>query len=79
MNSLWTSGKVGETFDACVLSLFLLCNPMHCSPPSSSVHGISEARILEWVAISFFRGSSQSRDQIHISYGSCNDWQILYH
>ena len=35
-----------------------LCNPMDCSPPSSSVHGISQARILEWVAISFSRGSS---------------------
>ena len=34
-----------------------LCNPMDCSPPSSSVHGISEARILEWVAISSCRGS----------------------
>ena len=30
-----------------------LCNPMDCSPPGSSVHGISQARILEWVAISF--------------------------
>ena len=35
-----------------------LCNPMDCSPPGSSVHGILQARILEWVAISFFRGSS---------------------
>ena len=34
-----------------------------CSPPGSSVHGISQARILEWVAISFSRGSSQPRDQ----------------
>ena len=32
---------------------------MDCSPPGSSVHGISQARILEWVAISFSRGSSQ--------------------
>ena len=40
------------------------CNPMDCSPPgSSSVHGISQARILEWVAISFSRGSSWPRDQ----------------
>jgi len=36
---------------------------MDCSPPGSSVHGISQARILEWVAISFSRGSSQHRDQ----------------
>ena len=35
-----------------------LCDPMSCSPPGSSVHGISQARILEWIAISFSRGSS---------------------
>ena len=38
-----------------------LCNPMDCSPPGSSVHGIIQARILKWVAISFSRGSSQPR------------------
>ena len=37
--------------------------PVDCSPPSSSVHGILQARILEWVAISFSRGSSQPRDR----------------
>ena len=37
---------------------FTLCNPMDCSPTGFSVHGISQARILEWVAISFSRGSS---------------------
>ena len=41
---------------------------MECSPPSSSVHGISQVWILEWVAISFSRGSSQPRNQSHISY-----------
>ena len=40
-----------------------LCNPMDYSPPGSSVHGILQARILEWVAISLSRGSSPSRDQ----------------
>ena len=35
-----------------------LCDPMDCSPPGSSVHGTFQARILEWVAISFSRGSS---------------------
>ena len=39
-----------------------LCDPMDCSPPGSSVHGISQARILEWVAISCTRGSPQPRD-----------------
>ena len=44
-----------------------LCDPMDCSPPGSSVHGMSQARILEWVAISCSRGSSQPRDQAHVS------------
>ena len=38
------------------------CNPMNCSPSGSSVHGVLQARILEWVALSFSRGSSQIRD-----------------
>ena len=46
----------------------VFCDPMNCSPLCSSVHWISQARILEWVAISLSRGSSWSRDQIHISY-----------
>ena len=44
-----------------------LCDPMDCSPPGSSVHGIFQARILEWVAISFSRGSSRPMDQTQIS------------
>ena len=40
-----------------------LCNPIDCSPPGSSVYGIFQARILEWVAISFSGGSSCPRDQ----------------
>ena len=39
-----------------------ICDPMDCSPPGSSVHGIFQARILEWIAISFSRGSSRPRD-----------------
>ena len=49
---------------------------MNCSPPSSSVDGISQARILEWVAISFSRGSSQPRDWTRVSR---IDEQIIYH
>ena len=52
-----------------------LCDPMDYSPPGSSVCGISQARILEWVAISFSRGSSQPRDWTHVS---CTGRQILY-
>ena len=48
-----------------------LCGAMDCSLPSSSVHGIFQARILEWVAISFSRGSSQLRHGIDVSYVSC--------
>ena len=44
-----------------------LCDPMNCSPPSSSLHGILQARILEWVAIPFSRGSSWHRDQTQVS------------
>ena len=44
-----------------------LCNPMDCSPPGSFVHEISQARILEWVAIPFSRGSSQPRYRIRVS------------
>ena len=41
--------------------------PVDCSPPSSSIHGILQARILEWVAMSFSRGSSQPRAQTQVS------------
>ena len=44
-------------------SCLTLCDPMDCSSPGSSIHGILQARILEWIAISFSRGSSQPRDQ----------------
>ena len=44
-----------------------LCNPIDCSPLGSSVHGILQARILEWVVIPFSRGSFQSRDWTWVS------------
>ena len=53
-----------------------LCNPMDCSPLGPSVHGISQARILEWVAISFSTASSWPRDGTRVS---CICKQILYH
>ena len=49
------------------LSRVRLCNPMDCSPPRSSIHGIFQARVLEWVAISFSRGSSWPRDWTRVS------------
>ena len=44
-----------------------LCDPMDCSPPGSSVHGLLQARILEWIAIPFSRGSSRPRDGTQVS------------
>ena len=48
-------------------SCVTLCDPMDCSPPGSSVHGILQARTLEWVAIPFCRGSSPPRGQSRVS------------
>ena len=47
--------------------------------PGSSVHGILQARTLQWVAMPSSRGSSQPRDQTHISCVSCIGRQVLYH
>ena len=63
----------------CAQSCLILCNPTDYSLPSSSVHGISQARTLEWVAISSSRGSSQPKDQTHISCIFCIGRQILCH
>ena len=60
------SQKVKET-EVAQLCL-TLCNPLDCSLPGSSFHGIFQARILEWVAISFSRGSSRPRGWIRVSH-----------
>ena len=57
----------------------LFCDPMDCSPPGSSVHGILQARILEWVAMPSTMGSFLPRDQTQVSCISCISRQILYH
>ena len=49
-----------------VVNCVWLCNPLDCSPQDSSVHGISQARLLEWVTIFFSRESSQPRNRTHI-------------
>ena len=59
-------------------SCLTLCNPMDGSPPGSFFHGISQARILEWVSISFSRGSSWPKDRTHVSCVSCNGRWFLY-
>ena len=56
-----------------------LCDPMDHSLPGSSVHGILQARILEWFAISFFKGSSQPRGQTCVSNVYCIGRQVLNH
>ena len=78
MSSLWPGGCLARSCWCCSVAQLCptLCDPMDCSPPSSPVHGIFQARILEWVAISFSRESSQPRDGTSISH---TDRQILYH
>ena len=48
-------------------SCLTLCDPIDCSLPGSSAHGIFQARVLEWAAVSFSRRSSQPRDQTQVS------------
>ena len=60
----------------CAQSCQILCDPMGCSPPVFSVHGIFQARIPGWNAISYSRGSSWPRDQTCVSCISCNSRQI---
>ena len=70
-----------KRISVCAKSLQLctaLCDPMDCSPSGSSVHGILQARILEWVATPFSKGSSWPRDRTHTSYVSYIGRQILY-
>ena len=55
-----------------------LCDPMDHSQPGSSVHGIFQGRILEWVAMPSSKRSSQPRDQTFISYITCIGRQVLY-
>ena len=66
----FTSEPPGNLCKICVLvtqSCPTLCDPIHYSPPGSSNHGISQARILGWIAISFSRRSSQTRDWTSVS------------
>ena len=58
-------------------SCLTLCDPIDCSPPGSFVHRIFQVRILEWVAISSSRGSSQLKNQTQVCFISCIGRQIL--
>ena len=55
------------------------CDPMDCSQPGSSVHGMFQVRVPEWATISSFRASSLPRDRTCISYISCTGRWVLYH
>ena len=74
----WKASSVYETAARCLVAQLCptFCNTMDSSP---AVHGIFQARILEWVVIPFSRGSSQPRDWTHISCVSCTGGWILYH
>ena len=79
----WGTGGKSLIVDSCqpviAQPCLTFCNPMDSSLPGSPVHGILQARILEWVATSSSRGSSWLRDKTCISCTSCIGRQILYH
>ena len=62
-----TGGEASENGREVTQLCPTLCDPMDCSLPGSSIHGIFQTRVLEWVAISFSRGSSRPRDQTQVS------------
>ena len=71
-NSVEMKALVSAIYELYVLCLVIqlcltLCDPMNCSLPGSSVHGILQTRILEWVVMPFSGGSSQPRDQTQVS------------
>ena len=72
--SVRAKGPVAISADV-LCSVVFVCNRMDYSPPGSSVHGILQARILEWVAMSSSRGSSRPRDRTQVSH---TDGQILH-
>ena len=83
-----TEENQGATANACMHTCSVICDSfqtMDCSPPGSPVHGIFQARILELIAISFSRGSSQPRDQtVSLSpalagrfFNHCTSWEAI--
>ena len=71
-----------QQWHACVLACFSVSDslqPYYLSPPGSSVHGILQARLLDWVALFSSRGSSQPRDLNHVSDVSCIGRRVLNH
>ena len=66
--TVWATREVLKSESEFAQSCLTLCNSVDCSPPGPSIHGILQARILEWVAISFSRGSSRPRDRTWVSH-----------
>ena len=84
---LWCRCHSSEICDICAhackclvaQSCPTLCDPVNYNPSGSSIHGIFQAHILECIAISYSRGSSQLRDKTLVSWDSCIGRQILHH
>ena len=75
-----TSTWISHLYICLVAHLCLtLCSSMDCCPLGSSIHGISQARILEWVASLYSRGSSWPRYRTRVSCVSCTDRQVIHH
>ena len=70
----WEHGLCAKSIQSCPT----LCDPLDCSSPGFSVHGILQAGILEWVAVSSSRGSSPPRDWTHVFYVSRIGRRALY-
>jgi len=67
-HSSWTASRSSSGSSEVTQLCLTLCDLMDCSLPRSSAHGIFQARVLEWVAISFSRGSSRPRDRTQVSH-----------
>ena len=79
LNLLFLWGVCGCVHTKLLQSCPTLCNPMDCCLPGSSVFGILQAKILEWIAIPSSRGSSIPRDWTCVSFLSCLSRKVLYH
>ena len=76
LGEMWKWKRESEVAQSCLT----LCYTMDCSLPCSSIHGVFQARVLDWVAISFSRGSSWPRDQTRVSHiigRHCTIWATL--
>ena len=73
-----SSGDKGTSKSEVAQSCLTLCDPMDCSLPGFSIHGIFQARVLEWVAVSFSRGSSWPRDRTRVSHTAGRHFTVVW-